>query len=152
MSKITNPLGVVALFGFIGMIIGVFLGWTDFVGEFQTGLEIMTDNPMNYDYSFVPLATLILGVVGLIVSVLPMIKEGRTALTTSAVTALIGIIGIGLACLFMTGTDVFTELGNFAGQGLWLCMIGALTSAIGGLSCVFSLHGMDLAANAETSE
>lgn len=141
----------VALIGFIGtllMIIGVFLSFVELealsidIGSY-TGWDVYSDDMFaNADYNYAGLVTLIAGILALITSLLPMIpklnEKPVIAQCLGALSFILSIIALILLFLFYgTLGDIsvsgYSLASADAGIGLWLCIIGALILAVGGI-------------------
>jgi len=140
-TKDFNLLGIIALVGAIIMIVGVFLDWLtfDFIikGSSYNGLDIFNDSDL--DYKFVPIVSLVCGIIALCLMILPTFMNndkfekinnilGIVTLILSAVVIICGILFYTQSSNGVSLTDVYDIK-----IGFWLVLIGAIITLVGGL-------------------
>ena len=157
MSETTSKVNLFGLIGFIGtiiLIVGVFLGWITLeYGAFgstesmsATGWEIFNDEDYKdvFEYSYAPIIALVCGVISLITTLLPIVyRNENVTRVLGIVTLILAIVAIVISVMFYTNvTDSISItlpiLGTLSastsvGIGFWLCMVGAIITAIGGI-------------------
>ena len=158
-TKDMNFLGIVAIIGAILMIIGVFLTWGTLEGMFGnttfTGMDFfnkVTGVFSDTKYTWVPLVSLICGIVALLAMILPTFFNTEQF---KQINNILGIVALVLALLIIIfgilfATQSFTYLGvshSFTyyyklGIGYWFTMIGAVITFIGGIMPILKNKGI----------
>ncbi len=152
MSETTSKINLFGLIGFIGtiiLIVGVFLNWTTF--EFSSFLGSSSDSITGWDifsnedykdvfeYSYAPVIALVCGIISLITTILPVVhKDEKVTKLLGIVTLILAVIAIVIGFLFYGNvSDSVTIAGMSAttsvAVGFWLCMVGAIITAVGGI-------------------
>ena len=141
-----NALGIIALVGALLMVVGVFLNWVEITGtilgfsstETMTGWDIINEEDAGeiFEYSFAPIAVLILGIVSLLFTIVPMVKIGKAGKALGALSLLLAIIAVILCVLFLTDVTSgvggeYASLTSSAGAGLYLSLVGGIVVVIG---------------------
>ena len=142
-TKDFNLLGIIALVGAIIMIVGVFLNWLTldlgFLGKATyNGMDIFNDSDL--DYKFVPIVSLICGIIAICLMILPTFMNnekfekinnilGIVTLILSAVVVICGILFYTQSSNGISLTDIYD-----INIGFWLVLVGAIITLIGGLA------------------
>ena len=152
MSETTSKVNLFGLIGFIGtiiLIVGVFLGWITLeYGAFgstesmsATGWEIFNDEDYKdvFEYSYAPIIALVCGVISLITTLLPIVyKNEKVTRILGIVTLILAVVAIVIGFMFYGGVGDSVEIFGMSASvgvdiGFWLCMVGAIITAIGGI-------------------
>lgn len=152
MSDVSKKINLLGLIGFIGtiiLIVGVFLNWVtlDYNIILTKGSESLTgwdiygnaDYKDLFEYSYAPLVALVCGVISLITTLLPIVYQNeKVNKLLGIVTLILAVVAIVISTLFYTNvTDSISYLGMSAstsvGLGFWLCLVGAIITAVGGI-------------------
>ena len=163
-TKDMNFLGIIAIIGAILMIIGVFLTWGTLEGMFGnttfTGMDFfnkVTGVFSDTKYTWVPLVSLICGIVALLAMVLPtffnteQFKQinnilGIVALVASLVVIIFGILFITQEFTYSSffGLKTTVKFGDIysTGIGFWFTLIGAIITFIGGIMPILKNKGI----------
>ena len=157
MSETTSKVNLFGLIGFIGtiiLIVGVFLNWVTLDynviitkgSESVTGWTLLNDADYKevFDYVYAPLVALVCGVISLITTLLPIVyRNENVTRVLGIVTLILAVVAIVISVMFYTNvTDSISItlpiLGTLSastsvGIGFWLCMVGAIITAVGGI-------------------
>lgn len=152
MSETTSKINLFGLIGFIGtiiLIVGVFLNWTTFensmifVGSSSgsiTGWDIYNGEHSDwFEYAYAPIIALVCGIISLITTLLPVVhKDEKVTKILGIVTLILAVIAIVVGFLFYgdVSNGVDYGVGTFTisvAVGFWLCMVGAIITAVGGI-------------------
>ena len=148
-TKSINLMGLVGVLGAIILIVGVFLSWVDVTfsaGIFGSETESFSGiNIADYEhadelaYSYAPIIALAAGIISLIACALPIFMQNETLNKVLGIVSLIlAIVTIVIMFLFMgewTADATYEGFGATieVGIGFWLCMVGAIITALGGV-------------------
>ncbi|NLL95477.1 MAG: hypothetical protein GX224_06995 [Thermoplasmatales archaeon] len=137
---------VIGLLGGMLAIFGLFLAWISiettflfFTTTFEaTGWEIFQDYNDGFDYYYIPLIVMVLGIVACLVAIVS-VSGGKGV---GAINALLGLAILALPIAFyymsfVSGNDVtFGEAMESVkfGAGMWMCVIGGFLTSVGGLA------------------
>ncbi len=153
MSETASKVNLFGLIGFIGtiiLIVGVFLNWVTvevtlpIVGsssESLTGWDIFNDADYKdaFEYSYAPIVALVCGVISLITTLLPIVyKNEKVTRILGIVTLILAVVAIVIGFLYYGSVnDSVSFFGASAtvsvAIGFWLCMVGAIITAVGGI-------------------
>lgn len=149
MKKI-NLMGLIGLIGVIILIVGVFLNWVDFSIESIvldktwsiTGWDIFGNEDYSelFEYSYAPVIALACGIIALITTILPIVYNnekinkllGIITLILAVVAIVIGFLFYGSVSDSMSVPSIGTATAGVA-IGFWLCIVGAVITALGGI-------------------
>lgn len=137
---------VIGLLGGMLAIFGLFLAWINIEIPFlffsttieATGWEIFQDYSDIFDYYYIPLIILVLGIVACLVAIVS-VSGGKGI---GAINALLGLALLALPIVFyymsfVSGNDISfgdaMEKIEF-GAGMWMCIAGGFLTTIGGLA------------------
>ena len=158
-TKDMNFLGIIAIVGAILMVIGVFLTWGTIDLLIQTksltGMDFFNKGDYVLDgtkYTWVPLVSLICGIVALLAMILPTFFNTEQF---KQINNILGIVALVLALLIIIfgilfATQSFTYLGTShsftyyykLGIGYWFVIIGAVITFIGGIMPILKNKGI----------
>ena len=159
-TKDMNFLGIIAIVGALLMVIGVFLTWGTldlaiFGSKALSGMDFFNKGDYVLDgtkYTWVPLVSLICGIVALLAMILPTFFNTEQF---KQINNILGIVALVLALLiFIFGilfaTQSFTYLGTShsftyyykLGIGYWFVIIGAVITFIGGIMPILKNKGI----------
>ena len=158
-TKDMNFLGIIAIVGALLMVIGVFLTWGTIDLLIQTksltGMDFFNKGDYVLDgtkYTWVPLASLICGIVALLAMILPTFFNTEQF---KQINNILGIVALVLALLIIIfgilfATQSFTYLGTShsftyyykLGIGYWFVIIGAVITFIGGIMPILKNKGI----------
>lgn len=141
-----NLLGIIALVGAVLMIVGVFLAWVEvswfgLAGDKWTGWDVFNDGLDGVSYTFVPLLSLICGIIALVLMIVPTFmnvdkyKKINNILGLIALILAIVVVICGLL-FYLQSWDVYIgtiHMSDYIQIGFWLTLIGAVITAIGGI-------------------
>lgn len=140
-----NLIGIIAAIGALAMIVGVFLSWVDLSGAATSsimGWDISSHSSYSgTTYSYVPMVTLVCGIVVLAIAVLEIM--GLTAkwdMIMDIIAIIIAVIAIAVILLFngdivsSFGTDTITAA---TGMGVWVSLAGSIIVAVFGAYEIF---------------
>ena len=141
-TKDFNLLGIIALVGAIFMIVGVFLTWLSLTVPILgtstwSGMEVFNDSDL--DFKFVPLVSLIAGIIAILLMILPTFmnteKFEKLNNILGIVTLILSVVVIICGIMFYTQSSNGISLTDLysIGIGFWLVIIGAVITLIGGL-------------------
>ena len=152
MSETTSKVNLFGLIGFIGtiiLIVGVFLNWVTLDynviitkgSESVTGWTLLNDADYKevFDYVYAPLVALVCGVISLITTLLPIVyKNEKVTRILGIVTLILAVVAIVIGFMFYGGVGDSVEILGMSASvgvdiGFWLCMVGAIITAIGGI-------------------
>ena len=152
MSETTSKVNLFGLIGFIGtiiLIVGVFLNWvtldlSSLIGSTSTeitGWDLYGNEDYKdlFEYSYAPLIALVCGVISLITTILPVVyKNEKITRVLGIVTLILAVVAIVIGVLFYSNISETYDLllatyTSSVGIGFWLCMVGAIITAIGGI-------------------
>ncbi|MBE6528128.1 MAG: hypothetical protein E7Z64_03015 [Thermoplasmata archaeon] len=152
-SQQFNYLGIIGIVGAALMVIGVFMNWITIdavLGDDikYSGMDIWSDRGDKYElpnqlkYTFVPLFSLIAGIIALLLMILPtfmnMDKFQNINNILGIVATVLSLIVVvcGLLFYFQTPDDWDDPLRKIDGIkinfGFWLVIVGAIITFIGG--------------------
>ncbi len=134
-----NLLGLVGVLGALLLIIGVFLSWADITGSVLgfsetksiSGMDIMTNNEYEFDYSYAPIIALVAGILGVIACILPVVKPLGIERILGLVSLIVAVVAVVIIYMFsgqMTGFS-FEGLASASVS----CGIGWTISLVGGV-------------------
>ena len=135
-SSNLNLLGLIGILGALFMVIGVFLTWASLdlylVKASWTGWDIYSDGKDVVDYYYVPLISLICGIISLVLMIVPTFmnvdKFAKINNILGIVALILAIATVICSILFMTSNDgISMEI------GFWLVLIGGIITVVGGL-------------------
>ena len=158
-TKDMNFLGIIAIVGALLMVIGVFLTWGTIDLLIQTksltGMDFFNKGDYVLDgtkYTWVPLVSLICGIVALLAMILPTFFNTEQF---KQINNILGIVALVLALLIIIfgilfATQSFTYLGTShsftyyykLGIGYWFVIIGAVITFIGGIMPILKNKGI----------
>lgn len=148
--KEMNPLGIIGVIGAIIMVVGVFLNWVTYdnglpgilhVSFSWTGLEVFNgDKNLTFylqeiKYTFLPLFSLICGIIAIVLMILPIVKNDDKFATINNVLGIIVLILSAIVVIFgiLFLTQDMKPLGSSSIQiGFWLTFIGGIITLVGG--------------------
>ncbi len=170
MSEVKSRMNVIGILGILGailMVICVFLEWGSIEmtlwtqsGTFAfSGWDVYSDKALIStnilgqefslklsdleltSYSYVPLVTLVCGIVGLIASILPVASNGSKSINRvfGVITLLLAVASIILMVLFMTdlsysgGYEGLATATVSASYGVYIGIAGAVLMVLGGI-------------------
>ena len=152
MSETASKVNLFGLIGFIGtiiLIVGVFLNWvtldlSSLIGSTSTeitGWDLYGNEDYKdlFEYSYAPLIALVCGVISLITTILPVVyKNEKITRVLGIVTLILAVVAIVIGVLFYSNISETYDLllatyTSSVGIGFWLCMVGAIITAIGGI-------------------
>lgn len=162
-----NVIGILGILGAILMVICVFLEWgsiemtiwtesgayafsgwdlysdkalisTTFLGQ---DLSLYLSDLELTSYSYVPLVTLVCGIIGLIASILPVASSGSKTINKifGIVALLLAVVSIVLMALYMTdlsysgGYEGLATATVGASYGVYIGIVGAVLMVLGGI-------------------
>lgn len=135
-----NLIGIVAAIGALAMIAGVFLSWVDLSGATTgpiMGWDISSQSSYSgIAYSYVPMVTLVCGIVTLALAVLGIMGlTKRWDMIMGIIVTIIAVIAIALVLLF--NGDIVSNFGTDAvtaatGMGVWVSLAGSIIVAVCG--------------------
>ena len=135
-TKNINILGIIAIIGAILMVVGVFLDWGAFsayglINVHISGWQIFADWG-DIDYSFVPLVSVICGIIALVAMVIPTFVNNDGF---KKINNILGLVVLILALVAVILDLMFFSKYGDAGLaiGFWLVLVGAIITLVGGL-------------------
>lgn len=148
MAKIDNKvLSIIAIVGALILIVAALLTWVhasvSVLGSTEThdysGLSLLTDNDFkdeNGYQKYIPVIGLVLGVIAIILEAVALIKPQVAGKYCAIITAVVAIIAVILACLYMTWDIFGSESAIIAsaevkvGYGCYVAIVGAVIALI----------------------
>ena len=145
-----NYLGIIGIVGAALMVIGVFMNWITidipYLGdESWTGMDIWKERSDDFDdlkYTFVPLFSLIAGIIALLLMILPTFMNMEKFQNINNILGIVAtvlaliVFVCGLLFYFQTPENWDDPLRKFDGLkfnfGFWLVIIGSLITFVGG--------------------
>lgn len=147
--KEMNPLGIIGVIGAIIMVVGVFLNWIAYdqplllthLVESWTGLDVFNgaknlSTLLDVKYTFLPLFSLICGIIAIVLMILPIVKNDDKFATINNILGIIVLILSAIVVIFgiLFLTQDMGALGKYASIqiGFWLTFIGGIITLVGG--------------------
>ena len=137
-----NWMGLVAVLGALFMIVGVFLNWATIGGVDYSGWDLYGDvNSISgvVDNTFAPLAVLIIGILGLLVCLVPIVKH-NTGKMIGALALLLSIVGIAVTVLLYMSIGDVSVISHSVGSGLWVALVGEIILLLGSFVDILKVH------------